>query len=560
MSVPNPATALAEVIVDEAIRSGLHHVVASPGSRSTAILLAFARRPEIELVMQIDERSAAFRALGLSLATGKPAAVVTTSGSAVANLLPAVVEADRSLAPLVVITADRPAEQVRLRANQTMDQPAVFSAFVRSQVILEAPSHQSDDNSKWRDGVAQAMAASVGHELPPGPVHINASFREPTLPVGDDGRSTSAPYPFEIGGAGGNRPWRPLPSREEMTTFELPPLGDRVVVAVGHGDFDQHGLRSVLQTAGAAVLATCRSGFHGDGVVRGYRHILVDGFPPGLEPSGLVVVGDLNPDDRIFGSISPGIPTVFVDPWGVYTDPFELMTVGFKADPAAVIGQLGLQRAGWERAWLDADKHIRSLLQAFLKGETEMSGPLLASTLNSVDWKALVVGSSLAVRDVDHHLDHSGRVFSNRGVSGIDGFVSTALGVGSVVPMTVAYVGDLSFLHDSNGFLGERLPPVVFVVADNNGGGLFDLLPQARLVPDFERLFVTPPNRDLSLLAEFHRLGFVESDTPRDVVETVGAGLLEERPTVVRVNVDRAHDSSVRLELDRLAREALSDL
>jgi 2-succinyl-5-enolpyruvyl-6-hydroxy-3-cyclohexene-1-carboxylate synthase len=510
--------------------------------------------------MQIDERSAGFRALGLSLATGRPAAVVTTSGSAVANLLPAVVEADRSLVPLVVITADRPAELVHLRANQTMDQPAVFSAFVRSQLILEAPSHRFDDNERWRGGVAQAFGATSGGRLPPGPVHINVAFREPTLPVGDDGRSTSDPYPFETGGADSNRPWHTFPEREERPLFELPSLGDHVVVAVGHGTFDQESLQLALGDAGVAVLATCRSGLHGDGVLRGYHHSLVDGFPSGLEPSGVVVIGDLNPADRIFRSIAAGTPTVFVDAWGVHTDPQDLMTVGLSVDPNAVIGRLGTQRADWKETWLDVDIRVRSSVRRFLEAETEMSGPRLASTLNSVDWDAIVVGSSLAIRDIDHHVDHPVRLFSNRGVSGIDGFVSTSLGVGTVFPKTLAYVGDLSFLHDANGFLGESLPPVVFVVVDNNGGGLFDLLPQSRLAPDFERLFVTPPHRDLALLAEFHGLGFVEANSHGDLLEAVDDGFSATRPTVVRVKVDRKHDVSVRSELDRLSRETLSAL
>ncbi|HEY5891090.1 MAG TPA: 2-succinyl-5-enolpyruvyl-6-hydroxy-3-cyclohexene-1-carboxylic-acid synthase [Acidimicrobiia bacterium] len=560
MTYPNPSTALAAVLVDEMIRGGVRRVVASPGSRSTALLLAFAGRPEIDLKMHIDERSAAFRALGLSLATGEPVAVLTTSGSAAANLLPAVVEAERSMIPLVVITADRPAVMVRRRVNQTTDHLAIFKGFARAQVGLEAPSDGVDGNAVWRDSVARAVSSAVGGENPPGPVHLNVPFEEPTLPVGDDGRSRSAPYQFECSGADAGQPWFIPQEGPSMVVPELPDLGDRVLLAIGHGDFDAALVGQAARTTGVAVLATSRSGVRGGGVVNGYHHVLVDGFPLDLNPTGVIVVGDLNPADRILASIPTGAPVVHVDRWGIFSDPFGSMTLGVKGTPDSVIALVGPQRDGWSQSWLEADSVMRASTRAYLDSLTELSGTGLASTLDLVEWEALVVASSLAARDVDAHLERHGPVFSNRGVSGIDGFVSTAVGVGTIYRRTVAYTGDLAFIYDSNGFLGEDLPGIVFLVMDNNGGGLFDLLPQAKLAPDFERLFVTPPNRRLSLLAAFHGLSYVEAETPADVLAAIESGFLESGPTVVRVAVDRDGDVRVRHELDRLARQTRSNI
>jgi 2-succinyl-5-enolpyruvyl-6-hydroxy-3-cyclohexene-1-carboxylate synthase len=560
MTFANPSTALAETLVDEMIRGGVRYVVASPGSRSTALVLAFHKRPEIELFMQIDERSAAFRALGLACTSEELAVVVTTSGSAVANLLPAVVEADRSMVPLGVLTADRPVDSIRRRANQTTNHLAVFDGFVRRQINFEPATVDIDGNSTWRLGVSETMGAALGGDDPPGPVHINVAFDEPTVPVSDDGRSRSKPYTFRCDGAKNGHSWTTRVGYQPSLDLALPDLGDRVVIAIGRGDFEPSTIASLAKERGIPLLASSLSGARGDNVVSGYHYLLAEGFPAGMRPSGVVIVGDLNPSDRIHSAISEGIPAVHIDKWGVYTDPLGRMSLGIRADPASVIQRLGPQQEGWAQTWNDMDVRIRSILTSYLEASKQLSGAGLAHGLTGLGWDALVVGSSLAIRDVDKHLAEPGVVISNRGVSGIDGFVSTALGVGSVFQKTLGYVGDLSFLHDANGFLGEALPPVVFLVMDNDGGGLFDLLPQSNLVEDFERLFVTPPDRDLKILAEFHHLRFLEIEAAGEIKGAVEDGFSQTSPTLVRARVDRHFDLSVREDLDRLARDTLPDL
>ncbi|HEY7824583.1 MAG TPA: thiamine pyrophosphate-dependent enzyme, partial [Acidimicrobiia bacterium] len=213
-------------------------------------------------------------------------------------------------------------------------------------------------------------------------------------------------------------------------------------------------------------------------------------------------------------------------------------------------GVSGVADAGWSAAWSEADRECRARVEGVLASSDEMSGALVASTLNDVDWHGLVVASSLPIREVDAHLHRSGPVFANRGASGIDGFASMALGVASRLPRTLALAGDLSLLHDSNGFLHDDSLDLTIVVVDNQGGGLFDSLPQAGHAPDYERLFVTPPGRDLEVLARFHGLRYAEARDRETLKSAAGEAL--ERPGVdlIRVPVDRRHDLKVRTQLE----------
>jgi 2-succinyl-5-enolpyruvyl-6-hydroxy-3-cyclohexene-1-carboxylate synthase len=186
------------------------------------------------------------------------------------------------------------------------------------------------------------------------------------------------------------------------------------------------------------------------------------------------------------------------------------------------------------------------------------TGPGVAHALSKVGWGALVVASSLPIRDVDAHLDRAGKVIANRGASGIDGFVSTALGVAGVVERTAALSGDLSLLHDSNGFLADGLDDLVLVVVDNGGGGLFDNLPQASHAPDFERLFIAGQNRDLALLAAFHGLAYAVCEDAAGLPAIVDASLLTGGRHLIRVPVDRRSDLEARRDLDDAARAVVS--
>jgi 2-succinyl-5-enolpyruvyl-6-hydroxy-3-cyclohexene-1-carboxylate synthase len=260
MTQPNPSTALARAVADEMARHGVSLAIISPGSRSAALAIAFDQHPDITTRVVVDERSAAFWALGHARATGHPAAVIATSGTAAANHLPAVIEADQSLMPLIVISADRPPEQLHVGANQTIDQIGLFGNKVRWFCNIGPAQSGADHNSYWRSTVSQAMARAVGQGSRPGAVHLNVAFREPTVPVEDDGRSVADPYPFSIEGRPGGGRWQEHSIARPGAAALETPAGSRGLIMAGEGDFDPELLMAAADRLGWPVLATAQSG------------------------------------------------------------------------------------------------------------------------------------------------------------------------------------------------------------------------------------------------------------------------------------------------------------
>ncbi len=560
MTYPNASTALAAVIVDELVHQGVRRAVIAPGSRSTALVLALDANEDIDVVVHIDERSAGFRALGHAIGGVEVGLVVTTSGSAVANLLPAVVEADRASVPLVVLSADRPREMVDRRTNQTMDQESVFSGYLRLWSGIGPGRDVAGENTEWRKAVFNSVTAATGAVSTPGPVQINVAFEEPTVPVSDDGRVQVRDYTSSTERVDADHHGNVQAIQgAEHTSRQSVDLGDRALVIAGRGDYDALALMDVAHSHGVPVLGTALSGTRGANPIVSYHHLLVDGVPSGLEPESVVVVGQPGPSNRVDALLRSGAPVLHIDRWGLHTDPVGSVSERVAEDPVEFMGRVARsQKAGWAEAWREADGLMGQALSDAIGSSGVPTGPGVASALDEANWSALVVGSSLPIRDVDAYSRRAGWIHSNRGVSGIDGFVSTALGVADERERTVALAGDLTFLHDSNGLLNDRPSGLVFVVVDNNGGGLFDLLPQSEHAPNFERLFVTPPDRDLDRLAEFHRLDYSEATSLAELVVQVDLSLTVGRPSLIRVAVDRGADAAFRGELDEIARSALS--
>lgn len=545
MTHPNASTALARVVVDELACQGVEVVVIAPGSRSGALAIAAAQHPDIETRVVIDERSAAFHALGVARVSQGPAAVVSTSGTAPANFFPAIVEADMSCVPLVVISADRPAEMQGVGANQTVDQVEMFGTRTRAYAGIEAPTRGEDGNALWRGTVARLVASAKGGS--PGPVHLNVRFREPTVPVGDDGRMRAEPYGFAT---------PRLPSVPIETgggdLADLPVLeADRGLLIAGDGVYDRDRLLGRAAELGWPILATAQSSLRGRGVVSTYHHLLAKGVPAALRPETVVVVGAIGPSPRLETLVATAPTRVRIDRWGRRVDPERNATHVLHGDVGELLeGARPSVSNEWALAWTEADQRARSRLREIVSGTDAMSGPAVVVAVDDLDWAALVAASSLPIRDVDAHLDHPGPVFANRGASGIDGFVSTALGVASRIPHTLALAGDLSLLHDSNGFIVDVAIDATIVVVDNEGGGLFDSLPQARHAPEYERLFVTKPNRSFRDLARFHGLRYEEVGDMAGLTRAVGESLHRPGIDLIRVSVDRGHDLAVRAQME----------
>jgi 2-succinyl-5-enolpyruvyl-6-hydroxy-3-cyclohexene-1-carboxylate synthase len=563
MTQPNPSTALARAVVDEMSRHGVSLAVISPGSRSAALAIAFDQHPDITTRVVVDERSAAFWALGHARATGHPAAVLATSGTAVANHLPALIEAEQSLVPLIVISADRPPELLHVGANQTIDQVGLFGTKVRWFCNIGPAQSGADHNSYWRSTVSQAMARALGQGSRPGPVHLNVAFREPTVPVEDDGRSAADPYPFSIEGRPGGGRWQEHSIARPGAAALETPAGTRGLILAGEGDYEPEPLMAAAARLGWPVLATALSGLRGEATVSTYHHLLVSGVPAALLPELVVTIGRTGPSDRVSALTSIQCRQVSIDRWGSWNDPRRQATALLQADPVATLERLaatGVPDAEWVGGWQAADRSMRGALDEAIGVGEEPTGPAVARALSDGSWESLVSASSMPIRDVDAHTVHRGSILANRGASGIDGLVSTALGVAAAGSRTVVLTGDLSLLHDDNGFLTDQLPSAVFVVVDNNGGGLFDLLPQAAHAPGFDRLFVTPHQRDLRGLAAFHGLDAITVATPGELAPEIEQRLGSGGCHLLVIPVDREADLKLRQGLDEVARSVVAGI
>jgi len=540
----NPSTALARVLVDELVRGGVREAVLAPGSRSAPLALALSEADaggRLRLHVRIDERSAAFLALGLAKASGVPVPVVTTSGTAVLNLHPAVAEAAQAGVPLLLLTADRPPELRGAGANQTVDQVKAFGDL-RWFVEVGAPTARSGEVAYWRSMTCKALAAAT-HDA--GPVHLNLAFREPLVPDGDDtwteplaGRAGSAPWTSVLAAAAPPRPVDDLP--------------DRTVVVLGDGDRQQADAAQQLAAARQwPVLAEPSSGaVPSDEALPAPDLVLAAGVLP--TPDRVLVVG--RPTlSRAVGRLIASTPADVVAGRGRWPDPSR--TAG-RVRPAVPAPSTSTVDQQWIRLWRDAAGAAQQAALDVLRCHDGLSEPDVAFEILQAaarHRRPLVAGSSSPVRDLFLWGPPATRVYANRGAAGIDGTVSTAVGVALATGPTFALLGDLTFLHDANGLvLGpeEPRPDLTIVVTNNDGGGIFGTLEQAD-APGFERVFGTPHGVDLSALCAATRTGYTRAATQDELRAVLAApdGL-----RVVEVRTDRA----AAVALHRAMRQAVA--
>jgi 2-succinyl-5-enolpyruvyl-6-hydroxy-3-cyclohexene-1-carboxylate synthase len=584
MEAANPSHAQALVLVDELARCGLTDVVLAPGSRSAALAMAVHDDPRVRLHVEIDERSAGFLAIGLARATGRAAAVVVTSGSAVANLHPAVVEADTGEVPVLLLTADRPPELRETGANQAIDQQRLFGAAARWSVDVGVAEDRPGAVAYWRSTSARAWLTATGAVGRPGPVHLNLPFREPTVPLADDGRTAVAgPFTQPLHGRGGGRPWvsssrsavGPAPDVVRDLASRIAGV-ERGLVVVGQTTAPAGPIHELARAAGWPVLAEPTSNARcGELAVAHGHHLLAHpGFAAAHRPHLVVRIGRTGLSRHVAAALGPDVPQVLLDPHGSWHDPERAISELVVGDVAALCSAVAHELAAptgseWLERWTAADRTAAAVLDRLLDADDEVSEPRTARDLGAglPDGATLVVASSMPVRDLDQYLvARSGlRILANRGASGIDGFVSTTLGValsGSATPV-VALAGDLSLLHDANGFLlspgAERLD-ATFVVVDNDGGGIFHFLPQAGFPGSFERVFGTPHGRDLADLARLHRLGYERVERASALLPAVRAAIGAGGVRLVHVRTDRRANVDLHRRLTAAVGHALDEL
>jgi 2-succinyl-5-enolpyruvyl-6-hydroxy-3-cyclohexene-1-carboxylate synthase len=538
--------ACAWALVDGLVAGGVRHACISPGSRSTPLALALARHPAMSVHVHLDERSSAFFAVGVARASGAPVALACTSGTAAAEFLPAVVEASQSRLALALLTADRPPRLRGTGANQTIDQVGIYAENVRGSFDLPVPEAAGQE-AWWRQAAREALEAAFGDPI--GPVHVNCPFEEPLAPSPDVRLPDPTGEALEL----------PRPLAAQLTVEEADRLADLVsgargAVVVGGWPGDASADAEFWHEAlGWPVVAEPTSGIRLPGHALAAGACLI-GEPRWIErnrPDVVIQFGATPTMRATQAFVASAERALVADRWHLDADPERVAAWRLAVDPDALTRALSdrpvrVQTApdGWTDAWRDADRRARDALDGFLDGLDEPFEPRIARDVAACvpDGGTLFVGNSTPIRDLDLAMaPRDGvRVLANRGASGIDGLVSTALGVAvATAGPVVALLGDLSFLYDLGAIAwnARRDVDTTLVVVNNGGGHVFSLLPQRQL-PEHRDLFVTPHDADLGALTRAAGVGHVLVERAGDLgsalVTAIGAGGLQ----VVEVAVD----------------------
>ena len=526
----SPATTatFCATLVDEWVRLGVAHAVVSPGSRSTPMAIALASNSKIALHVFHDERSASFAALGIGLQSGTPAVLLCTSGTAAAQFFAAVIEANYAHVPLLVCTADRPPELQGVGAPQTINQTNLYGTFVRK--FIDVGLADDAKSSKWRTIARDAFSATVGVNR--GPCHVNLPFREPLVGVAGSLPVADSHSPVRMSAD--------VATASERKKLSLALRAERGIIIAGNG-IDQP--RFILELAAklkwpvvADPRSNCRvapESSHG-AMVSSCADVVLRHQPSAesLKPTVVLRIGD-PPVSKVVNQwlAQCGAEQIAVTQQPSLVDPDKVVTTHIVGSFNELFMEMSRgadsrSETEWIGAWKRCEKNARTALDEELSKQTQLTEPLCAVTVSEAIAAGtnLVVSSSMPVRDLEWFAPPRDgvRVFSNRGVNGIDGVVSTAVGVAlSSKSPTALLIGDIAMLHDSNGLLNliRRDAQLKIIVIDNEGGGIFSFLPQAQAMEgdQFEQLFGTPHSVDFAALAKTHGIAFTWVSTAQEL-------------------------------------------
>jgi 2-succinyl-5-enolpyruvyl-6-hydroxy-3-cyclohexene-1-carboxylate synthase len=527
----NPSTTQARVVVDELIRGGVRDVVLCPGSRNAPLAFALQdadRSGRIRLHVRIDERTAGYLAIGLAIAADSPVCVAMTSGTAVANLGPAVVEANYARVPLIVLSANRPYELLGTGANQTMEQLGYFGTQVRATISLglaeDAPERMDSFNATWRSATCRVLAAATGSRTAnAGPVQFDIPLREPLVP---DPEPHGAATPQ---GRPDGKPWTYTPP----VTFDQPldiDLSPDTVVIAGHGAGAQPNLAQLPTVAEPTAPAPANP-----------LHPLA---LPLLRPKQVIMLGRPTLHRPVSALLAdPQLPV-----YALTTGPRWPDVSGNSQATGTRAVTTGTPHPAWLHRCAEMNRHANEAVRGQLKAHPLTTGLHVAAAVADAlrPGDQLVLGASNPVRDAALvGLSTAGiRVRSNRGVAGIDGTVSTAIGAALAHDgRTVALIGDLTFVHDSSGLLIGPTEPIprrlTIVVSNDNGGGIFELLEQGdpRFSDVSSRIFGTPHDVDVGALCRAYHVESrqIEVDELNAAFDEPGPGM-----RVLEVKADRS--------------------
>ncbi len=588
MKAPNRNTLWAQIFVDELARAGLQAACIAPGSRSTPLTLAFAEHSDIAVYSLLDERGASFFALGMALAGSQPVALVCTSGTATANFHPAIIEAYHAEIPLLVLTTDRPHELRDTGANQTIDQIKMYGDHVRWFVDVAPPEANPPATTLryLRTLAGRAMATAVGPAA--GPIHLNFPFRKPLEPTPVAGDNPDHPIqaasPAHHGRAGGNPFTRitrgtltPKPQQIDMLAEAIQNAARGLIVCGSRcpgGDFPQAVTR-LAEACGYPILADALSGVRfgphwqpDDALIfSGYETFLQPEMIAGWKSPDLILHFGATPTSKALGDYLGSLTEcrrVIITDSGPWRDDTHTITDFIWADPQAtgerVIAHLETEEmVPRDEQWVTGLQHAEGRAwQSFnaARSEAFFEGALLADVVELMpDDSLLYVSNSLPVRHLDQFAQPRQakiRTFANRGASGIDGVVSSALGAAAATDQPlVLVIGDLAFYHDMNGLLALKRCGVqaTIVLINNNGGGIFHRLPVSKFDPPFTDLFTTPHGLDFEPVVRMFGAEYVRA-TDQDAFRLAfQEALAAETSHVIEVSTDSIHHEQVRRKI-----------
>ncbi len=568
LDLSNINTLWASVLVEELVRNGVTQFVISPGSRSAPLTVAVARNKRTRSVIHFDERGAAFFALGYARATGKPAALICTSGTAVANYLPAVVEASVDCVPMILLTADRPPELRNKGANQTINQIQIFGSFVRWDLFLACPTTDMPLLLALKI-VDEVVGAALS--IPQGPVHLDCLLREPLAPTItgedlDDHASEIAEW------SSGDEPFTsalqthgPIPEEDLLKTREILGSTTKGIIVVGalRRDSDRKAIASLATRLGWPMIADIGSGLRG-GEIRTridlFDLILAsDQFASSHRPDAVLQFGSRLTSKRLLSYLEHSAPRDYIQVLDhpFVHDPIDRVTHRVQGDLTGVCAQLeGMTITGgsseWLNRWAAASAKVDSFLEQNFASATELTEPSIAHMLTAeIDQHdTLWLASSMPIRDLDMFACPRANwytVGANRGASGIDGTIASAAGYSAGIGRRVTVlIGDLAMLHDLNSLalLKEREVELTIIVINNNGGGIFGHLPIAGAKDVFEKYFATPHGYHFEDAAAMFKVRYERVETIRQFSESLARSKKQSGSTVIEVAVDRERSQS----------------
>ncbi len=528
-----------QLLIDQLIRSGVTTFCLSPGSRSTPLAVAIARDKRLDYSVHFDERGMAFHALGRAKASKKPVAIVVTSGGAVGNLFPAVMEAQESRIPLILLTADRPQELRGRGANQTADQVKIFGSYVHVFVDLPPPD-QNLSGAYLCSTVAYAV-----DQARLGPVHLNCMFREPFF---EEPRPEFTPMHTEYASS--------IHSSLNLERYaELFSGKTRGVIVVGHScTVKTEPIVALSQKLGFPILADIGSGLRSSGnpgLIAHYEAILDKS--PQKSPEVVLHLGDRIVSKRLLKWLKSPIYCLVVDHDKFY-DPESSVTHRITYDPTQFCTELLFlcqAQEGWSQVWQELSSHYKKIISSNLQEETRLNEIEVVRTLAHVPsgW-AIFIANSMPIRDADAHLFPEvpiGPIFTSRGLSGIDGNIAmlTGLAHGAKSPL-IALIGDQAALHDLNSlaFISKSIYPIILIVINNSGGGIFSFLP-IKSDAALDEFFAAEHNFNFSEAAALFHIPYHRSETKEELLETIKRG----KSCLIEVTTHRQENYKLHQEL-----------